>query len=238
MACSTIPGETLNTLTLGADDIDRVVRVVVRASNLAGTRTSASRPTAVVLAARPVNLSNPRLTGGPQQGRVIAATVGRWQSSRPLSFSFRWKRCDRAGLGCRSIRGATLGGYLLRPADFKQRVKVIVRAVNSGGARLASALSPVVGRVFIGTHGPDLLSGSNGADLIRARSGRDRVSAGRGYDRIMGGTGNDVLEAGPGKDLVLARDGQVDFVACGSGWDVAVVDWSDHVRHCETVKRG
>jgi RTX calcium-binding nonapeptide repeat (4 copies) len=238
LACSAIPGETLNTLTLGAGDIDRVVRVVVRASNLAGTRTAASRPTAVVLAARPVNLSNPRLTGGPQQGRVIAATVGRWQSSRPLTFSFRWKRCDRVGLGCRSIRGATLSGYLLRPADFKQRVKVIVRAVNSGGARLASALSPVVGRVFIGTHGPDLLSGSNGADLIRARSGSDRVFAGRGYDRIMGGTGNDVLEAGPGKDLVLARDGQVDFVACGSGWDVAVVDWSDHVRHCETAKRG
>jgi hypothetical protein len=64
------------------------------------------------------------------------------------------------------------------------------------------------------------------------------VFAGRGYDRMTGGTGNDVLEAGRGKDLVLARDGQVDFVACGSGWDVAVVDWSDHVRHCETVKRG
>ena len=237
-ACSAIAGATSNTLTLGTDDIDHAVRAVVTAANLAGARRVPSAPTAVVLAVPPVNLLKPRLTGGFQQGRVVAAAVGTWQSSRPVTFSFRWKRCDRAGLACQRIPGATIAGYLLGAAEFTRRVKVIIRASNSGGARLASALSPVVGRVFLGTPGPDLLSGSIGADLIRAGSGNDRVFAGGGNDRAIGGPGQDVLYAGPGKDLVLARDGEIDVIACGLGGDVAVVDSGDHVRGCETVKRG
>lgn len=236
--CSGIAGATTNTLTLGADDIDYAVRVVVTARNLAGARRAASSATTVVLAARPVNVSAPRLKGGFQVGRLVAATVGSWQSSRPVTFSFRWKRCDRAGSACRTISGATMAGYLLREADFRHRVKVVVRAANSGGARLAAALSPVVGRVVLGTFGSDLLSGSIGADLIRARGGNDRVEAGKGRDRVIGGPGNDVLYSGSGTDVVLARDNQLDFVACGPGRDIAFVDWRDHVRGCETVKRG
>jgi RTX calcium-binding nonapeptide repeat (4 copies) len=237
-SCGAIAGATSSSLTLGALDIDDAVRVVVTATNLAGARTAPSARTAVVLAAPPMNLSKPRLAGSFQQGRVIAAVVGSWQSSRPLTFSFHWERCDRAGSACQRIRAARVAGYLVRSADFKRRVRVLVQAANSGGTRVAAVLSPVVGRVIVGTPGSDVLSGSIGADLIRARDGDDRIFAGSGNDRAIGGSGKDFLYAGSGNDVLRARDGRVDFVACGVGKDVAIVDRRDHVRSCETVDRG
>lgn len=235
--CSTIAGATSKTLTLGAADIDYAVRVVVTARNLAGTRRASSVRTAVVLAAPPKNVKSPRLTGGFQQGRVIGATVGSWQSSRPVTFSFRWQRCNRSGSGCSRIAGAT-AGRLLRKADFLRRVRVLVRAANSGGVGEVSVLSPVVGRVMTGSAQRDVLSGSIGADLIRAGKGDDRVSAGPGNDHVVGGDGSDFLALGSGNDVVHARDGEADSVVCGSGKDVAVVDRRDHVHGCETVRRG
>jgi Ca2+-binding RTX toxin-like protein len=139
---------------------------------------------------------------------------------------------------CRAITGARVAGYLLRLADFTQRVRVIVRAVNSGGAaEAASRLSPAVGRVFVGTAAADVLRGTVGADLFRARGDDDRVFGGPGRDRLHGGLGVDSLAAGAGNDVVFARDGRADRVGCGRGKDVAVVDRRDHVgRGCENVK--
>jgi hemolysin type calcium-binding protein len=236
--CAAIAGGTSATLLLGPGDIDSKLRVVVTATNVAGSHTTASSLTAVVRAAPPVAVSVPRLAGAFQQGGLVTATTGSWQSSRPVRYSFRWTRCQRARPVCRAITGARVAGYLLRLADFTQRVRVIVRAVNSGGAaEAASRLSPAVGRVFMGTAAPDVLRGTVGADLIRARGGDDRVFGGPGRDRLHGGLGVDSLAAGAGNDVVFARDGRADRVGCGRGEDVAVVDRRDHVgRGCEGVK--
>jgi hypothetical protein len=237
-SCAAIASATSATLMLGAGEIDSTLRVLVTATNVAGSRSAASAMTAVVLAAPPVAVSAPMLAGAFQQGGLVAATVGSWQSSRPVRYSFRWIRCERARLVCRTITRATAAGYLLRLADFGQRVRVIVRAVNSGGAaETASAVSPVIGRVFVGTDAGDVLRGTIGADVIRARAGDDRVFGGPGRDRLHGGLGVDSLFAGTGNDVVFARDGRADWVACGWGKDVAVVDRRDHVgRGCESVR--
>lgn len=225
-------------LLLGVADIDSTVRVAVTATNVAGSRSIASAKTELVLAAPPAAVSMPTLAGAFQQGGLVTAATGRWQSSRPVTYSFRWERCERGRLVCRTIRGARVAGYLLRPADFTQRVRVIVRAVNSGGsAEAASAVSPVVGRVFVGTAARDVLQGTIGADLLRAHAGDDRVLGGPGRDRLNGGVGVDDLEAGAGNDVVFAHDRRADRVACGRGNDVAVVDRRDRVaRSCESVR--
>jgi RTX calcium-binding nonapeptide repeat (4 copies) len=236
--CTTIPGATSATLQLGPEEIDATVRVVVTARNLAGSRSTASAATAIVLPARPVPVSAPTLAGAFQQGGLVTATPGRWQSSRPVRFSFRWTRCEQGRQQCHVITGARAAGYLLRSADFGERVRVVVQAVNSGGAaEAASALSPVVGRVFAGTPAGDVLRGTVGADVLRAGAGSDRVVGGFGPDRLVGGRGNDLLIAADGDDIVYARDGMSDRVSCGRGDDVAFVDRRDHVRGgCESVR--
>jgi Ca2+-binding RTX toxin-like protein len=113
-----------------------------------------------------------------------------------------------------------------------------VQVVNSGGAaEAASALSPVVGRVFAGTPAGDVLRGTVGADVLRAGAGGDRVVGGFGPDRLVGGRGNDLLIAAGGDDIVYARDGMSDRVSCGRGDDVAFVDRRDRVGGgCESVR--
>ena len=238
--CRAIPGATSATLMLGAEDIDSTVRVVVTATNLTGSRSTSSAMTGVVLPAPPVAVSKPRLAGAFQQGGLLTATTGRWQSSRPVTYVFRWLRCERGRLRCDTIPRVRAGGYLLRPADFEHRLRVIVRAVNSGGAtEAASAVSPVVGRVFVGTMAPDVLRGSVGADILRGRAGADRVVGGWGPDRLSGGGGIDDLDAAGGHDIVYARDGASDRVSCGRGHDVAFVDRHDRVGPgCESVRAG
>jgi hypothetical protein len=46
-----------------------------------------------------------------------------------------------------------------------------------------------------------------------------------------------VLAGGSGNDHISARDSVRDRVDCGSGRDTAVVNRSDRVRRCETVRR-
>jgi hypothetical protein len=236
--CTTIAGATSPTLVLGPEEIDSAVRVVVTAMNLAGWRSTTSAMTAVILPAPPVAVSAPRLAGAFQQGGLITATTGRWQSSRPVTYLFRWLRCERGRLQCHAITRARTAGYLLRLADFTHRLRVIVKAVNSGGAaEAASALSPAVGRVFVGTKASDVLRGTVGADILRARAGGDRVFGGWGPDRLSGGGGIDDLDAAGGDDVVFARDGSSDRVLCGRGDDVAFVDRRDRVRRgCESVR--
>jgi hypothetical protein len=237
-SCANIPGATSATLHLGAAEIDRTVRVVVRATNLAGSRAVSSAETAVVLAAPPVNVSIPRLSGAFQTGRLLTAARGAWKSSRPVTFSFRWRRCDRVGEVCRTITRARAAAYRLRFLDFERRVRVIVRAENAGGvAYAASRVSPLVGRVFLGAYWGELLRGSIGADVIRAGAGNDRVVGGLGNDRIIGGLGADTIYAGPGSDVVFTRDGWADRVLCGRGRDVAVAERRDIVgADCESVR--
>lgn len=236
--CTVIAGATAATLHLGAAEIDRTVRVVVTATNLARSRSASSTESAVVRAAPPLNVSPPRIGGAFQQGGRVTAATGVWKSSRPVTYSFRWRRCDRAGEVCRTITSASAAAYRLGLLDFERRLRVIVRAVNSGGvAYAASPVSPVVGRVFVGASWSELLRGSIGADVIRGGAGDDRIVGGLGNDRLAGGLGADAIYAGPGSDVVFARDGRTDLVRCGFGRDVALVDRRDRVgADCESVR--
>jgi hypothetical protein len=237
--CVTIAGASGPAVIVGASAIDRRIRVVVRATNLARSRTAASGQTEVVLPAPPANASRPEIRGRFQQGRTLLGLTGVWRSSRPLTFAFRWLRCDAHGRACGSISGASGQAYATVPADFERRLRLHVTAVNGGGETAAfSVATPVLGRVYVGTSGSDILRGSRGADVLRGGAGADVLAGGRGHDRIRGGGGNDRLAGGRGADLLLARDGAWDAIDCGRGADRGVADRGDQVsRNCERVRR-
>jgi Tol biopolymer transport system component len=98
----------------------------------------------------------------------------------------------------------------------------------------------------VGTWGADVLDGTAGPDRICGLPGPDRISGGRGNDYLLGGSGDDTIIGGPGHDTILggggrdviyARDGQRDWIDCGTERDLAIVDKLDHVSHCEKVVR-
>jgi Tol biopolymer transport system component len=110
-------------------------------------------------------------------------------------------------------------------------------------AGVSTAILPCT---LVGTEGPDHLQGTAGPDRICGLRGDDWISGGRGNDYLNGGSGNDTIFGGPGhdtilgrdgRDVIFARDGERDWIDCGNGYDIAVVDRIDHVRNCERVLR-
>ena len=59
----------------------------------------------------------PRIVGTPQVGHVLAAVPGSWDGGKPVSFAYRWQRCDANGANCASIAGATKETYTPTVAD-------------------------------------------------------------------------------------------------------------------------
>jgi Tol biopolymer transport system component len=112
-------------------------------------------------------------------------------------------------------------------------------------ARTTIAMS-VLNCTLVGTWGADTLDGTPGRDRICGLPGADRIDGGKGADYLDAGNGNDTIVGGPGRDTVIARggrdviyarDGALDWIDCGTEYDIAIVDRIDHTHHCEKVVR-
>jgi Ca2+-binding RTX toxin-like protein len=142
------------------------------------------------------------------------------------------------------------------------------RFLIAAGVAVLTLAGTATAAVIVGTPGGDQLRGTRFADAIRsgagsdevyARGGNDTVNGGAGHDelygeagddRLRGGTGNDELTGGSGRDAMFggaghdelkARDGVVDTLSCGSGFDEAHVDRVDVIANpgeCEEIDRG
>ena len=95
----------------------------------------------------PANKSAPVLSGVARQGSRLSLSTGSWTGTQPISFSYRWERCDSAVANCRSIEGATGNTYVLARADVGHRLRGVVKARNSAGEGSApsNATAVVVG---------------------------------------------------------------------------------------------
>jgi hypothetical protein len=130
--CADVPGATGATYTLGTADIGGTLRVVVTASNQAGSATVTSVQSDVVIATpkSPLATKKPSITGGAQVKQVLKVAQGTWTGATPIAYAYQWRRCDPKGQACADIDGATAATYTVTEDDLGETVRVNVTAAN------------------------------------------------------------------------------------------------------------
>src|SRR5213596_2100128 len=86
-------------------------------------------PAAADAAAAPANTARPVLSGTSMDGRTITTSNGSWTGTPPLSFSYRWLRCDSTGASCVTL-SASGQSYNPTASDVGLRLASIVTATN------------------------------------------------------------------------------------------------------------
>ena len=142
--CAIVSGATNRHYRLGSGDVGSRMRVRVTASNADGSRTVASNPTSTVVGP-PVNTTAPWPRGSMVVGQVVTAEPGTWTGKNPISYSYRWLRCNAAGGDCQTIAGAGSRNYGVTSGDVGRKLRFNVTARNSlGSVTVLSTESAVV----------------------------------------------------------------------------------------------
>jgi len=142
--CMIVSGATSRDHRLGTSDVGFRMRVRVTATNSDGSRTAASNPTGTVVGP-PVNTAPPFPRGAMVVGQVVTAEPGTWTGRSPISFSYRWLRCNSAGGECVSISGAGSRSYRVSSSDVGHKLRFNVTARNSlGSTTVISTESAIV----------------------------------------------------------------------------------------------
>ena len=142
-SCSSISNATSSTYSVAGTDVGSTIRVVVKATNSAGSSSAPSSPTAVVTAA-PQNTAAPKISGSATQGSQLTATPGTWTGSPAPTFTYQWEDCNSAGANCSPITSATASTYTLATSDLGSTVEVVVTASNTAGTASATSLPTAV----------------------------------------------------------------------------------------------
>ena len=127
-----IGGATAGSYPLGTADENTQLRVVITATNLDGSTTATSAPTATVPSAGPVNTVAPTVTGTSRRGFILSATPGTW-SGIGNTLAYQWQRSSDNGNTWSSIAGATSTTYALGVGDEGAVVRILVTVSNPDG---------------------------------------------------------------------------------------------------------
>ena len=148
--CSRISNAANASYTLREADAGFRIRSQVVARNAEGSATATSNPTNVVIGARPVNTTEPSITGTARVGSTLEANRGQWAGNTPITYAFVWLRCNDKGDNCSEIQCANDTSYEVRDADTGRTIRVRVTARNDRGT--TSAISNPTG--VVGTNQP------------------------------------------------------------------------------------
>jgi hypothetical protein len=146
--CVSIGGATSSSHKLTAGDVGDTLRVVVTATNAAGSTPASSLASAVVATppAAPTDTVSPAVSGTAEEGRTLSASTGTWTGS-PTSYGYQWKDCNTSGASCSNIVGATASTRVLASSDVGHTLVVVVSATNAGGT--GEATSAATGTVVV-----------------------------------------------------------------------------------------
>ncbi len=142
-SCLDISSATASTYALVYADAGSTIRVVVTASNSAGSASATASQTAVVSGLPPANTTLPAISGTTTQGQTVSASNGSWSNS-PTSYAYRWRRCNASGANCADISSATANAYTLVFADAASTIRVVVTATNTYGDSSATSSQTAV----------------------------------------------------------------------------------------------
>jgi hypothetical protein len=137
--CVTFANAATSKYTLVAADAGHTIRSEVQAHNSAGAAIAGftqSLPTAIVVA-KPAVTSKPTLSGTTTVGMPLSVSTGDWTYS-PVSFTYKWQRCEATGGFCVNIAGATASSYTLKPRDAGHALRAMVTAKNAAGSASAT----------------------------------------------------------------------------------------------------
>jgi hypothetical protein len=143
--CARIANASNASYVLREADAGFRIRSQVEATNADGSGTATSNPTAVIQSARPVNTTEPSISGTAAVGNRLSANRGEWVGDQPITYSFQWLRCNDRGDNCSEIAGATDNQYIVVDSDVGRTLRVRVTARNDAGTR--SAISNPTGIV-------------------------------------------------------------------------------------------
>ena len=87
----------------------------------------------------------PEITGIAQAGQTLTVGPSTWFGDVPVTLSYQWDRCDRAGTACDPIPGATSVTYVASALDVAHALVVEVTATDTTGPTTIStpASAPV-----------------------------------------------------------------------------------------------
>jgi hypothetical protein len=88
----------------------------------------------------------PSVTGTAQVGGTLTTNAGTWTGTGPITYAYRWQRCDGTGAACQTLPGAEGPSLTPTVADKGSRLRVVVFASNAVSAvsQATSAPSAVV----------------------------------------------------------------------------------------------
>ena len=143
-SCVAIAGAALSTYTPTEADQGLTLRAYVTATTSGGAVTSISGKTFPIIAAphvAPAVSSVPTVTGKAAIGERLQASPGSWTGFVPITYVYRWQRCDAAARVCTNVPNATKTSYLVTARDIGFRLRLAVVARNSIGATRAVSLA-------------------------------------------------------------------------------------------------
>ncbi|MDX6465146.1 MAG: large repetitive protein [Gaiellaceae bacterium] len=134
-SCAALSGATNGTYAAVSADVGATLRVVVTATNSAGSASATSPASPVVAPGPPVNTALPAISGSAVQGQLLTASNGTWSGTAPFSYAYEWRRCDAAGSSCLAVSAG--GSYTPVAGDVGATLRVAVTASNTAGSTTA-----------------------------------------------------------------------------------------------------
>ncbi len=148
--CKDIAGASHEAYTIQSGEAGATIRVLVTATDTAGSAAAYSETTAgIASATSPSNTVSATVSGTMQQDDILRVDVGSWSGVPEPQYKYEWQRCDSAGEACGAIAGATGPSYTLLHADVGQTIRVHVTATNVAGSSsqntsVTSVIEPLV----------------------------------------------------------------------------------------------
>ncbi len=74
-----------------------------------------------------------------QVGSTLSGDPGQWKSTKDISYTYEWLRCNENGGECKEISGATKTTYTVVQADVGHTIRFQVTAKNKDGKTTANS---------------------------------------------------------------------------------------------------